>query len=115
MKMVLSSKFGNVFSVLVASIFLPFLPMIPIQILIQNLIYDFTQIAIPWDNVDKEFMLRPKKWDMKSLSTLGGLVAAVGCSIKSSQKSYNQTMYIDTHKLIDELFKMMYNVIYNYL
>lgn len=67
MKMALSSNFGNVFSVLVASILLPFLPMIPIQILIQNLIYDFTQIAIPWDNVDKEFLQKPKKWDTKSL------------------------------------------------
>ena len=76
MKMALSSNFGNVFSVLVASIFLPFLPMIPIQILIQNLIYDISQITIPWDNVDAEFLLKPKKWDIKGLSrfmnTLGG-------------------------------------------
>lgn len=68
MKMALSSNFGNVFSVLVASIFIPFLPMIPIQILIQNLIYDISQITIPWDNVDPEFLLRPKKWDIKGLS-----------------------------------------------
>ncbi|MCH4191690.1 MAG: magnesium-translocating P-type ATPase [Butyrivibrio sp.] len=68
MKMALSGNFGNVFSVLVASIFLPFLPMIPIQMLIQNLIYDFTQIAIPWDNVDSEFMQKPKRWDTRSLS-----------------------------------------------
>ena len=68
MKMALSGNFGNVFSVLVASIFLPFLPMVPIQMLIQNLVYDFTQIAIPWDNVDEEFMRKPKKWDTHSLS-----------------------------------------------
>lgn len=68
MKMTLSSNFGNVFSVLIASIFLPFLPMIPIQILIQNLIYDLSQIAIPFDTVDKEFTLKPKKWDTKDLS-----------------------------------------------
>lgn len=68
MKMTLSSNFGNVFSVLVASIFLPFLPMIPIQILIQNLIYDLSQIAIPFDTVDKEFIEKPKKWDAKDLS-----------------------------------------------
>lgn len=67
MKMALSSNFGNSFSVLVASIFLPFLPMIPIQILIQNLIYDISQIAIPWDNVDAEFIEKPKKWDTKGL------------------------------------------------
>ncbi len=68
MKMALSSNFGNAFSVLVGSIFLPFLPMLPIQMLIQNLIYDFTQIAIPWDNVDADFMRAPKKWDTRSLS-----------------------------------------------
>jgi Mg2+-importing ATPase len=68
MKMALSSNFGNMFSVLIASIFLPFLPMIPIQILIQNLIYDISQITIPWDNVDAEFLLKPKKWDIKGLS-----------------------------------------------
>jgi Mg2+-importing ATPase len=68
MKMALSSNFGNVFSVLVASIFLPFLPMMPIQILIQNLIYDISQITIPWDNVDPEFIVSPKRWDMRGLS-----------------------------------------------
>lgn len=67
MKMALSSNFGNSFSVLVASIFLPFLPMIPILILIQNLIYDISQIAIPWDSVDAEFIEKPKKWDTKGL------------------------------------------------
>jgi Mg2+-importing ATPase len=77
MKMALSSNFGNVFSVLVASIFLPYLPLIPIQILIQNLIYDFTQIAIPWDNVDNEFMLAPKKWDTKSLSRFMNVMGGV--------------------------------------
>lgn len=67
MKMALSSNVGNVFSVLVGSIFLPFLPMIPIQILIQNLVYDMSQIAIPFDRVDKEFLKKPKKWDTKDL------------------------------------------------
>jgi len=67
-KMSLSSNFGNVFSVLVASIFLPFLPMIAIQILIQNLVYDLSQIAIPWDKVDPEFLVKPKKWNMKGIS-----------------------------------------------
>ena len=67
MKMALASNFGNVFSVLFASICLPFLPMIPIQILIQNLIYDFTQIAIPFDEVDPEFLAVPRKWDTHDL------------------------------------------------
>ena len=67
-KMALSGNFGNIFSVLIASIFLPFLPMIPIQMLLQNLVYDFTQATIPWDNVDEDFILSPKKWDIDSLT-----------------------------------------------
>lgn len=62
-KMTASSNFGNVFSVLVASIFLPFLPMMPIQLLIQNLLYDISQISIPWDNMDEEYLKEPKKWN----------------------------------------------------
>jgi Mg2+-importing ATPase len=77
MKMALSSNFGNVFSVLAASLLLPFLPMIPIQILIQNLIYDGTQIAIPWDRVDEEFLKTPKKWDTASLSRFMNVMGAV--------------------------------------
>lgn len=53
-KMTASSNFGNVFSVLVASMFLPFLPMLPIHLLIQNLFYDISQISIPWDTMDKD-------------------------------------------------------------
>lgn len=67
LKMALSANVGNTFSVLVASIFLPFLPMLPIQLIIQSLIYDLSQIAIPFDSVDKEFILKPKKWDTKDL------------------------------------------------
>jgi P-type Mg2+ transporter len=61
-KMTASSNFGNVFSVLVASAFLPFLPMLPMQILVQNLLYDVSQIAIPFDNVDDELLLVPQRW-----------------------------------------------------
>ena len=67
-KMTASSNFGNMFSVLAASAFLPFLPMLPIQILILNLIYDISCIAIPWDNVDLDFLRRPRKWDASSIS-----------------------------------------------
>lgn len=80
MKMALSSNVGNVFSVLVGSIFLPFLPMIPIQILIQNLIYDMSQIAIPFDNVDSEFLKKPKKWDtndLKHFMNVFGVVSSI--------------------------------------
>src|SRR5664280_2677747 len=62
-KMTASSNFGNVFSVLIASIFLPFLPMLPIQLLVQNLLYDVSQVSIPWDYVDQDFLKVPRKWD----------------------------------------------------
>ncbi|TQV95429.1 Mg-transporting ATPase [Cordyceps javanica] len=61
-KMVLSSNFGNVFSILAASAWLPFTPMTNLQILAQNLLYDISQIAIPWDKVDAEFLESPKSW-----------------------------------------------------
>jgi len=61
-KMTASSNFGNVFSVLIASAFLPFLPMLPLQLLMQNLLYDVSQTAIPFDNVDAEFLARPQNW-----------------------------------------------------
>lgn len=67
-KMTASSNFGNVFSVLAASIFLPFLPMLPIHLLIQNLLYDVSQISIPWDRVDEEFLLTPRKWEAGGLA-----------------------------------------------
>lgn len=62
-KMTASSNFGNVFSVLIASAFLPFLPMLPIHLLIQNLFYDVSQISIPWDTMDKEYLRKPRKWN----------------------------------------------------
>jgi Mg2+-importing ATPase len=61
----LSSNFGNMFSVAGATVFLPFLPMLPIQILLNNFIYDLGQITIPTDNVDKEFVQKPKRWNLK--------------------------------------------------
>jgi Mg2+-importing ATPase len=61
-KMTASSNFGNVFSVLVASAFLPFLPMLPIQLLTNNLLYDFSQASIPWDEMDPEYLTVPRKW-----------------------------------------------------
>jgi Mg2+-importing ATPase len=61
-KMTASSNFGNVFSVLIASAFLPFLPMLPIQLLTINLLYDFSQASIPWDNMDAEYLAVPRKW-----------------------------------------------------
>ncbi|HDF5715230.1 TPA: magnesium-translocating P-type ATPase [Klebsiella variicola] len=66
-KMTASSNFGNVFSVLVASAFLPFLPMLPLHLLIQNLLYDVSQVAIPFDNVDDEQIRKPQRWNPADL------------------------------------------------
>ena len=66
-KMTASSNFGNMFSVLVASAFLPFLPMLPIHILVLNMLYDISQIAIPWDHMDPSFLKVPRKWDASSI------------------------------------------------
>ncbi|OTP10139.1 magnesium-translocating P-type ATPase [Enterococcus sp. 10A9_DIV0425] len=62
-----SSNFGNMFSVLIASTFLPFLPMLPLQILFLNLIYDVSCISLPWDKMDKEYLHEPKKWEASSI------------------------------------------------
>ena len=67
-RMTASSNFGNVFSVLVASAFLPFLPMLPLHLLVQNLLYDISQIGIPFDNVDQELVRKPLKWNPSDIS-----------------------------------------------
>src|SRR6185369_8139517 len=59
-----SSNFGNMFSMAGATLVLPFLPMLPIQILLNNLLYDVSEIAIPFDEVDPEAVARPRRWDM---------------------------------------------------
>ena len=66
-KMTASSNFGNMFSMLGASAFLPFLPMLPVQILVQNLLYDVSQVSIPWDRMDEDFLEKPKKWDASGI------------------------------------------------
>jgi len=67
LNMTASSNFGNVFSVLVASAFIPFLPMLAIHLLIQNLMYDISQLAMPWDKLDKEFLQKPRRWDARNI------------------------------------------------
>ena len=66
-KMAVSFNFGEVLSVLIASVLLPFFPITPIQLLVQSLIYDMGQLSIPYDNVDKEYLEKPRVWNMKSL------------------------------------------------
>ena len=66
-KMAVSFNFGEVSSVIIASVLFPFLPITPIQLLVQSLLYDFGQLTLPFDNVDVEYLQKPKKWDLKSL------------------------------------------------
>jgi Mg2+-importing ATPase len=66
-KMAVSFNFGEVLSILIASIFLPFFPITPIQLLVQSLLYDIGQLSIPYDNVDHEYLIKPKRWNMKGI------------------------------------------------
>ena len=68
-KMTASSNFGNMFSVLAASALLPFLPMMSMHLILLNLIYDLSCTAIPWDNVDEEFLIQPRTWDASSIGS----------------------------------------------
>ncbi len=80
LKMSVSGNFGNMFSVLIASIFLPFLPMLPIHILVQNLLNDFAQLGMPFDHVESHYIEKPKKWDLggiKGFMVSFGLLSTV--------------------------------------
>ncbi len=66
-KMAVSFNFGEVSSVIIASILFPFLPITPIQLLVQSLLYDFGQLTLPFDNVDEEYLQKPRKWNIQSL------------------------------------------------
>jgi Mg2+-importing ATPase len=87
-----SSNFGNMFSVLGASVFVPFLPMLPIQILANNLLYDIGQTAIPTDAVDPEQVDRPRPWDVKRLTRF---IAFIGpCSSIFDYSTYLIMLYV---------------------
>ncbi len=72
-----SSNFGNMFSMAGASLFLPFLPMLPVQILLNNLLYDVSELPIPLDRVDNDYLSRPRHWDMKFIRNFMLLVGPV--------------------------------------
>ena len=79
-KLAVSGNFGNMLSVLTASVILPFLPMLPIQILTQNLLSDFSVLGLPLDNVDKEYLKKPRKWSPRSIVTFmvfAGIVSTI--------------------------------------
>lgn len=73
-KMAASGNLGNMISVMAASIFLPFLPMLPVQILAQNLLCDFSQMGMPTDRVDPEYLKKPRKWETRSIRTFMGVM-----------------------------------------
>jgi len=80
LKMSVSGNFGNMFSVLIASIFLPFLPMLPVHILVQNLLNDFAQLGMPFDHVESNYIEKPRKWDIsgiRSFMVYFGLLSTV--------------------------------------
>jgi P-type Mg2+ transporter len=72
-----SSNFGNMFSMAGASVFLPFLPMLPVQILLNNLLYDVSEIPIPLDTVDEDYLVSPRHWDMKLIRNFMLIVGPV--------------------------------------
>jgi P-type Mg2+ transporter len=87
-----SSNFGNMFSVLGASVFVPFLPMLPIQILANNLLYDISQTAIPTDDVDPDQVQKPRPWDMKELTRF--IVCIGPCSSLFDYTTYLLMLYL---------------------
>lgn len=76
-KMTVSSNFGNIFSVLFASIFLPFLPMAPVHLIILNLVYDLACISLPFDNVDQEFLKKPRTWSAQSITRFMAFIGPI--------------------------------------
>jgi P-type Mg2+ transporter len=87
-----SSAFGNMFSVVGASAFLPFMPMAPIQILVNNLLYDFSQVPIPTDDVDPEQIVKPHPWSMREISRF---ILCIGpCSSLFDYTTYFMMLYV---------------------
>lgn len=104
-KMTSSSNFGNMFSVLIASAFLPFLPMMSIHLILLNLIYDLSCTAIPWDNVDEEFLKIPRKWEA---SSIGKFMLWIG----PTSSIFDITTYLLMYFIICPLF-VSNGVLYN--
>ena len=104
-KMTASSNFGNMFSVLAASALLPFLPMMSIHLILLNLIYDLSCTAIPWDNVDEEFITEPRKWDA---SSVGNFMIWIG----PTSSIFDFTTYIFMYFIFCPLF-VSGGVLYN--
>ncbi len=104
-KMTASSNFGNMFSVLAASALLPFLPMMSVHLIFLNLIYDLSCTAIPWDNVDEEFIAKPRKWDA---SSVGSFMIWIG----PTSSIFDFTTYIFMYFVFCPLF-VSHGVLFN--
>lgn len=104
-KMTASSNFGNMFSVLIASVLLPFLPMMSLQLILLNLIYDLSCTAIPWDHVDEEFLRMPRKWEADSI---GKFMVWIG----PTSSIFDWTTYIFMYFIFCPLF-VSHGVLYN--
>lgn len=119
-KMTASSNFGNMFSVLIASAFIPFLPMMSIHLIILNLIYDLSCTAIPWDNVDKEFLKVPRKWDASSIGkfmlwigptssifdiTTYIIMYFIICPVLSGGLTYHMISNVGTREIYEAMFQ----------
>ena len=106
-KMTASSNFGNMFSVLAASALLPFLPMMSVHLIFLNLIYDLSCTAIPWDNVDEEFLAVPRKWDA---SSVGSFMIWIG----PTSSIFDWTTYSFLYFVLCPMF-VSHGVLYNAL
>lgn len=89
-----SSNFGNMFSVIGASAWLPFLPMAPIQVLTNNLLYDFSQAAIPTDHVDEEYLARPRRWEIRNIAHFMLFIGPIS-------SIFDYTTYVTMYYLFD--------------
>ncbi len=94
-----SSNFGNMFSMAGASLFLPFLPMLPIQILLNNLLYDLSEVTIPFDNVDQEYLKKPRQWDMRFIRNFMLIVGPVS-SIFDFLTFYVMLVVLNAHEAL---------------
>ncbi|MGH8042307.1 MAG: cation transporting ATPase C-terminal domain-containing protein [Rudaea sp.] len=111
-KMTASSNFGNMFSMIGASALLPFLPMLPVQVLLNNLLYDFSQTAVASDEVDPEYLAKPRQWNLKAIArfmlyigpissifdycTFAFLWFVLGANVEAHQKLFQTGWFVES-------------------
>jgi Mg2+-importing ATPase len=101
-KMTASSNFGNMFSMIGASALLPFLPMLPVQVLLNNLLYDFSQTSVASDEVDAEYLAKPRQWDLKAITSIFDYATfalmwfALGANSVEHQKLFQTGWFVES-------------------